>query len=328
MIVFPELNRYRVKLDLGSTIPTTEDGAIEQRYSYFHPFCIGNSRYVQFDDVCITHLRLTCDRELKGTFLVENNRVVLLFVMKGSFATKNRGKESRQWLAGSHNIVSIHQTTGEIVCEKGAFEVFYMSLPADLFRYYFPKNETAFKTFNRKMTADVFSVLREQDGRINHLIYRLIQEICHCQRKDSLKKMYLQAKVIELLSIQLEEMCTICSSENSVNEENAEKMYFVREFIVNHVSGYHSLIDLAKLAGTNEYTLKKEFKELFGVTVFGFWHNLKMEKAQRLLEQTDKNIKEISELVGYKNPQHFSTAFKKKFGMTPSLFQKSRVVDS
>jgi AraC-like DNA-binding protein len=31
---------------------------------------------------------------------------------------------------------------------------------------------------------------------------------------------------------------------------------------------------------------------------------------------------EISDKIGYKNPQHFSTAFKKKFGISPSALLK------
>lgn len=328
MIVFPELNTYKIKLNTGTRVLESEHGAMENHYSYIHPFCTGNSRYVEFDGVCIAHLQFIADRKLKGIFRIERDCVMLFFVMKGVIYSENEDLGLRQWQTGAHNIVCLHETEGKIVCDKGETEVFYMSLPVDLFKFYFPKNEAAFKIFHRKMTAHRFAVLREQDGRINHLIYRLIQEICHCQRKDSLKKMYLQAKVIELLSIQLEELCTICSEGHDLNEENAEKMYFVREFISNHISGYHSLSDLAKMAGTNEYTLKREFKNLFGTTVFEFWHNLKMEKAQQLLEQREKSIKEISEEVGYKNPQHFSTAFKKKFGMTPSLFQKRRFIHS
>lgn len=328
MIVFPELNTYKIKLNTGASVSESEHGARETHYSYIHPFCTGNSRYVEFDGVCISHLRFHIDRKLKGSFRIENDRVILFFVLKGMVSSENEVMGTRLWQTGSHNIISIHQTEGVVTCEKGDTEVFYMSLPVAMFKSYFPRNEAAFNTFHRKMSADRFSVLRKQDGRINHLIYRLIQEICHCQRKDSLKKMYLQAKVIELLSIQLEELCTLCSTGCDLKEGDAEKMYFVREFILNHISGYHSLPDLAKMAGTNEYTLKREFKSLFGFTVFEFWHHLKMEKAQQLLEENEKSIKQISEEVGYKNPQHFSTAFKKKFGMTPSLFQKSRVVDS
>ena len=43
-----------------------------------------------------------------------------------------------------------------------------------------------------------------------------------------------------------------------------------------------------------------------------------MERARYLLRETEFSIGEISDQLGYKNQHHFSTAFKKQFGMTPS----------
>ncbi|MCD8538528.1 MAG: helix-turn-helix transcriptional regulator [Leadbetterella sp.] len=48
-----------------------------------------------------------------------------------------------------------------------------------------------------------------------------------------------------------------------------------------------------------------------------------MEKAREMLETTDLNVSEVAEKVGYKNPQHFSTAFKRKYGVLPSSLKKT-----
>ncbi|MNC49167.1 HTH-type transcriptional regulator YesS [compost metagenome] len=49
-----------------------------------------------------------------------------------------------------------------------------------------------------------------------------------------------------------------------------------------------------------------------------------MEKAAELLKQTDYKSYEISEKVGYGNPQYFSVLFKKHYGMSPSDYRKSQ----
>jgi two-component system response regulator YesN len=46
-----------------------------------------------------------------------------------------------------------------------------------------------------------------------------------------------------------------------------------------------------------------------------------MEKAKELLEQTEKSIKEISTLVGYKSMGSFSTMFKKVYSKSPTEFR-------
>ena len=45
---------------------------------------------------------------------------------------------------------------------------------------------------------------------------------------------------------------------------------------------------------------------------------LKMEYAMRLIREDQKLVTEAARILGYKNPHHFSAAFKKKFGLCPS----------
>ena len=78
---------------------------------------------------------------------------------------------------------------------------------------------------------------------------------------------------------------------------------------------------MAQYVGTNEFTLKKGFKELFGTTVFNFWNDAKMAEAKKMLLNGSMNVSEVSDLVGYKNPRHFSAAFKRKYGMIPSTLK-------
>ena len=73
--------------------------------------------------------------------------------------------------------------------------------------------------------------------------------------------------------------------------------------------------------GTNQQTLKKGFKELFGTTIWGYYNNLRMETAKDLLINQEKSIAEVADNIGYKNPQHFTVAFKKKYGILPSILK-------
>ncbi|WP_404850097.1 helix-turn-helix transcriptional regulator, partial [Elizabethkingia anophelis] len=57
---------------------------------------------------------------------------------------------------------------------------------------------------------------------------------------------------------------------------------------------------------------------VFNTTIFKFIHDKKMEQARQLLEAKFVNIKEIAYMLGYSQPQHFTSAFKKKYGILPS----------
>ena len=83
----------------------------------------------------------------------------------------------------------------------------------------------------------------------------------------------------------------------------------------------HSLQSLSRAFCLNEFKLKKGFKELFGDTVFGYIHSLRMQHARSLILDEKMNINKVAGKVGYKNANHFSTAFKKQFGIAPSLIK-------
>lgn len=83
-----------------------------------------------------------------------------------------------------------------------------------------------------------------------------------------------------------------------------------------------SLVDLAHQAGTNEFILKKGFKELFGTTVFGFWNDAKMEQAKLLLTEQSMNVGEVSHYIGYKNQRPVQPHLKRSSGVLPSRYKK------
>jgi AraC-like DNA-binding protein len=79
-----------------------------------------------------------------------------------------------------------------------------------------------------------------------------------------------------------------------------------------------SLTDLAHEFGTNEYKLKKGFKELFGMTVFQFIKNERLRNAHVLVKSSNEPFKRIARQNGFKNATHFSREFKARYGYTPS----------
>jgi len=83
----------------------------------------------------------------------------------------------------------------------------------------------------------------------------------------------------------------------------------------------HSLNTIARQFGLNEFSLKKGFKANFNTTVFDYLLTKRMEHAHSLLLNTSQSIQEISSITGYKYSNHFSTAFKKRFGISPVAFR-------
>ncbi len=135
----------------------------------------------------------------------------------------------------------------------------------------------------------------------------------------------LQSRVIELLFQQLENMKARIERQkanSSLKKQEIDQLYQLREILEQRFLEDFSLSQLARLALLNEFKLKKGFKQLFGTTLFGFIHRLRMEYACVLLRETSQTITEIAFTTGYQHAQHFSTAFKKFYGVSPSEWSR------
>jgi AraC-like DNA-binding protein len=73
----------------------------------------------------------------------------------------------------------------------------------------------------------------------------------------------------------------------------------------------------------------KKVKSLTGQNPKEFIRDIKMNKAADLLRDQKYSVSEIAYLIGFPNAKYFSTAFKKYYGMTPSMFvEKEKREDS
>lgn len=100
-------------------------------------------------------------------------------------------------------------------------------------------------------------------------------------------------------------------------EYDRERILFARDYLVRHIENPPSLPELARLAGINEFKLKNGFKEIFDQPVFAWLADFRLEAARAELIKGNRTITEIAFELGYSSPQHFSAAFKKKYGVPP-----------
>lgn len=80
-----------------------------------------------------------------------------------------------------------------------------------------------------------------------------------------------------------------------------------------------SVEDFAHYTGRSLSTFKKDFAKAFGGITPSRWIvKRRLEEAMRLMKELGKKATEVYLEVGFKSLSHFSTAFKKEFGITPS----------
>ncbi len=148
----------------------------------------------------------------------------------------------------------------------------------------------------------------------------VIHAILNCQLTGNLRKLFIEAKVIELITLQLQHYRSLTEGQtrHALRKSDQQLMQEVKRFLLAHFCEDHSLKSIALHFGINEFKLKRNFKLEFGQTIFDFIFDLKMDHAYQLLKAGDRLVNEVSREVGYKNPNHFATAFAKRFGVSPS----------
>ena len=107
---------------------------------------------------------------------------------------------------------------------------------------------------------------------------------------------------------------------NAVNNETTTSIIQkVQEYILNHLEEpLPSTNELSRIFGTNEFTLKENFRDVLNTSIYQFYNDERLKRAHYLIEQTNVPLKEIAFICGFNDYNNFSKAFKKKFNYSPS----------
>lgn len=136
-----------------------------------------------------------------------------------------------------------------------------------------------------------------------------------------------ECHVVELLSLCLKELTehlkAIKTEEITLVPDTAQSQ--LKEKIDDCLKNGVSLDSIASTLNMSISTLQRKFKAAFGITVFDYVRQRRLEIAKVAMMSEGLSVGEAAYLAGYKHPSNFVTAFKKRFSLTPSEFVRSHV---
>lgn len=94
-----------------------------------------------------------------------------------------------------------------------------------------------------------------------------------------------------------------------------------KRVIWNHLDMDLSVNTLCALMGVGKTKLSADFKKYAGTSIAKFILDTRMEKAQMLLTATDMPVSEVSAKVGFDDYTYFCRVFRKKVGLSPSVYR-------
>ncbi len=297
---------------------------------YSHPLaldetkCTGVFKDYFFKNIYVSYADLRFNDTTAIHFENDTDTIKMHFLLYGHSQVNQPDGSVRRFETLQHNLIYSNSKNGKWKWHTpDGFKLFEVHIRPDFFKKYVCEDEPHIKRFLSAIKQKQNCTLARQNLTITPEIQTLIENIVNCKRQGVYKRLYVESQIIQLLLLQLEQMsCKNCPLHCSLKDSDVNKMYQVRDLLLENIHYPFTLSELAYKVGTNEFTLKKGFKIVFGTTVFGYLNDLKMEKAQKMLIEKNATVSQVAEYIGYKNATHFTTAFKKKYGMLPSALKR------
>jgi AraC-like DNA-binding protein len=152
----------------------------------------------------------------------------------------------------------------------------------------------------------------------------LLGQVKNCRHTGIAAKLFYESKVAEAISLIVHKTKATgpAAPPSYVPQQDLDRLASVREYLNDHFAFNIQLTALSKIACMSPTKLKYTFKKVYQCTVFEYIHAKRMSHAEHLLTNTDLNIQQIAQTVGYQKASNFSSAFRKNTGLLPHEYRK------
>lgn len=153
---------------------------------------------------------------------------------------------------------------------------------------------------------------------VNHFL----QDCLRSEYSAPLKKVWAQARILDFIT---ELSAFFCDRPNQENENERLKKRRIKEvhrYLLNLNGKLPTINALAAQFGKSARALNEEFEQEYGESIFSFVVNHRLESAHEAIKSSPIPLKQIAIKLGYSHVNHFSAAFKKKFGYAPGSLRK------
>ncbi len=295
---------------------TVELAGAESQAAFRHSTIGGDFGFIQIDSTKEFNLQLEIPREA----------IIFSFVMEGEVKHLSNAEDTEQIQTAAEILMMTYpfsQWKWEMKMAGGSSMLLLALSVAKLHEFF--NKEVAKEGSGMDAVLQSYKLKRLFTvRRMTPSISVLTRQIFGNQVSDSFRKLFHQAKALEFISLFMDSQeaseVSIESCPYISGNLDLEKIRKARDIVTDSVANPPKISELARVVGTNEFKLKVGFKQLFGTTVYGYLNNYRMDLAMDILQKGDLQIKEVAYQVGYTNPSHFISAFKRKFGVTPKQY--------
>lgn len=154
----------------------------------------------------------------------------------------------------------------------------------------------------------------------------VLRDILAIRRDSPCAGLFTEAKVLELLGLQMEQFIEShrhAGPARAMDRADRAGLRRVLEMLGANLHDQPSLLDMAREAGMSHGKLNICFKQAYGVTVFEWLRQARLDRARELLG-AGCSIAEAALLAGFCDQSHLNRCFKRRFGLTPGQYLRAR----
>ena len=147
------------------------------------------------------------------------------------------------------------------------------------------------------------------------------------QYRGGLGYLYLDGKLLELLSIYLSEVLELdilMGNDISMSRTERTAIMEAKRIIDGQLAFAPSCEELSSMVHLSITKLTRGFSSFYGMPIHQYIIEQRLAQAAQLLLEGNWNVSEVATIVGYGKASNFAAAFKKRYGVAPKNYRESR----
>jgi AraC family transcriptional regulator, transcriptional activator of the genes for pyochelin and ferripyochelin receptors len=194
----------------------------------------------------------------------------------------------------------------------------HFSYTKEYLNHILPENELWADTLKARIERRE-RIMGNQALPINLVQEHALHTIFNCPLSGKLGELMIETSIIQLILLQLHGLFGQGAEvAGALSKQDVGIIHEMKAYLTDNFLQDHSMNHLSRQFGVNANKLMALFRKTFGKSIFEYISELRMKHAMHLLRENNLRVIDVSRTIGYKNPNHFSTAFKKHYGITPS----------
>lgn len=131
------------------------------------------------------------------------------------------------------------------------------------------------------------------------------------------RELMLEGLMLQLLGLTLNQLTPREESRYLTLPGEHYRLEAVRQLLESSPEKNHSLDSLAKTAAMSSSSLRTKFRQAYGDSVFNYLRDCRLAMARSYLQQ-GYSVQQAAWMSGYQHATNFATAFRRRYGISPS----------